>query len=274
MPRSNAPYYHMQGYSRLGSGIRDAADSIAGVITDRKKQKKEEFDGLEMMKGVKTVLKNAPELQEMMGIEDIDDLSPNAWKGAMQAMTAKAAMMDNLFKPHFETDAEGNRIFMQSPKSGFPVQEAKYVDAGTGPQMSQDGRFYMSPGDGTWKPVPAGGSAQGPKVSAYELKKHTQRRMEILDEIDTLQKEVSGGNKKAGPDWGWGSKYADRIKELEREMAGIDAVLDGGTSTGGGAQAAPGAPGAGKAPRMGEVVEGYRFLGGDPSDENNWAEEK
>ena len=264
MPRSNAPYYIMQGSQGLGRGIRDAGNSIAGLITDRKERREKEKESKEMMEGFKMFYENSPELQKMMPVQDFDDLSPNMVRGMTQAMTAKAAMMDNLFKPHFETDAEGNRIFMQAPRSGFPAQGRRSVDAGSGPQMSEDGRFYLNPEEGEWKPMPSSNNSIADQLMQKdEVERLIKKRNVVLQAIDTQQEEIADKGRFWGPDkLEVGTDKQIKLDELQKELAGIEKEM----------QTFSGSRKTGK-PRIGQNVDGYIFLGGDPSDQNNWDKE-
>jgi hypothetical protein len=66
-----------------------------------------------------------------------------------------------------------------------------------------------------------------------------------------------------------------KLTEIRQRLADMDEEARTGgmraLGTTGGAQASPAAPSA--APRAGEVVDGYKFKGGDPSQQSNWVKQ-
>lgn len=239
MPRSSAPHYLMSGYQNFGRGISHGIDRIMDFKIREKErnidkdEKKKESKA--MMQGFEMFYNNSPELQEALKIEDFDDLSPNAVRGITAAITAKAAMADAQFKPYFMPGEEaggpkGSKIFMQNPKQGLYIKPEEAMSPGTGPVMSSDKKFYRSPNEDKWRPLPTGSSG-APKLNAPDLKRYTEQKAQTVREIKELELKIKEGGTRPGWDmnflFGNDSTRTRKLEELYDKLSGLDAVLEG-----------------------------------------------
>jgi len=141
-----------------------------------------------------------------------------------------------------------------SPKSAVPLAQkpTPEMTAG-GPEIDPTGRFYRTPGETKWKPLPAPPTAVS-KIDPTEIKRLTTEREKIRSEVAKLEQEREKGGEYRGLEIGFGRESrSDKIEKLRQKLAGVEAALAGVPATQPGMAAtpppaAPASPGAATAP--------------------------
>ncbi|MGE9269429.1 MAG: hypothetical protein ACQKBU_01390 [Verrucomicrobiales bacterium] len=147
------------------------------------------------------------------------------------------------FRPEIVEMGGGMKAMMTSPQSAVPIKPGQTsADPGTGPQISEDGKFYLKGGE--WTPVPrSGGDGLDPMVR----ESYVNQRATLQQEIAELQRQAAQTPENPwGPNWARTTR-ADvnrQIQEKRRALAGVEAalVISGDSSVGMTPAQAPAAP--------------------------------
>ncbi|MBS0227094.1 MAG: hypothetical protein JSS23_00175 [Proteobacteria bacterium] len=155
-----------------------------------------------------------------------------------------------------QTSAESARLAQQAAE--FPItqrtalEQAQIGRYGLQPQEGEDGRQYLMR-DGVMRPVM---TDQG-KPFVGMLQRDAAKQEQVDEGV--AQKLYAAALSSGEPS----ASYSDILEEV-RASHGANSV---GAGAGGPTATSPAAP---KVPKVGAVVRGYRFKGGDPSDQANW----
>jgi len=268
------------------AGVSRGKFAAAQKVEQRKQSKA-------MMEGFEKLYESSPELQKLIPDLDIDELSPAGVKSLMgsiglakeaqeiEAGRAKAAREGKPFEPRTvapEGLPEGYTLAQTSPGQYQVIPPKKEEDEEPARRIPYRGevieekgvKLYWSDKDQSYKPAPSTGAGGFGELFEEEAgaagKTLSDREAEFKNEVALIK----GGDERTT----FGLSRRKRALKLYSEINPLRrkeglAELPLPETLGGEAQAEGGAAAQG-APKEGDIVAGYKFLGGDPNDQANW----